>query len=109
MDYNGIVYIPECVHSIQFDYNRQVLWERKGLENAKNIVFWIPRNMVDMPGLTTNIEFGMYLARTPKKVFYARPNDSEHNGYLDWLYTYETGRIPSDNLKDLLNDIIYFS
>lgn len=102
LNFEGIIYIPECIHSIQFDYNNQVLWERKGLENANHIIFWIPRNMIDMPALTTNVEFGMYLARNPEKVFYGRPDNSEKNTYLDWLYNYETNRFPINNLENLL-------
>lgn len=106
LNFKGIVYIPECFGDYQFDYNSQVLWERKGLENASKIIFWIPRKFPDMLGQTTNIEFGMYLARNPEKIIYGRPIDSEKNKYLDWLYNYELSKIPYETLEDVLKETL---
>ena len=44
-----------------------------------------------MPAFTTNVEFGYYLCKNPRKVYYGRPDDSEKNKYLDWLFELETG------------------
>lgn len=107
LDFNGTVYVPEFSSSCQFDYNRQVLWERKALENSTKILFWIPRFVNDgMPGFTTNVEFGMYLARNPEKVILAYPKNAEKMEYLRWLYKYETGRDPYFNIADALEEII---
>mgnify|MGYP002854062774 CR=1 FL=1 len=107
MDYRGIVYVPEYKNDIQFDYNKQVLWERKALESATKILFWIPRNIDDdMPAFTTNVEFGMYLARVPDKVLLAYPKNAEKMEYLRWLYEYETGRKPYFNIVDALEEAI---
>jgi len=35
-------------------------WEGDFLEAADCIVFWVPRNLGNMPGFTTNIEWGMW-------------------------------------------------
>lgn len=104
LDFKGIVYIPECFGDYQFNYDNQVLWERKGLENAKKIVFWIPRKLPNMLGLTTNIEFGMYLARNPEKIVYGRPIDSDKNTYLDWLIGYEINKTPLETLDETLKE-----
>ena len=105
LGFNGIVYVPELEHDNRtFNYDNQVWWEREALYNANAIVFWIPRNMKTLPGLTTNVEYGYWMAKNSDKVIYGRPDDSEKNKYLDWLYKTETGRTPINNLYDLLKD-----
>ena len=108
LGFDGIVYVPEFSgFNIQFDYDRQVLWERKALENATIILFWIPRDLKDdMPGFTTNVEFGMYLARNPEKVILAFPKNADKMQYLDWLYTYETNKTSFHSLKEALIEAI---
>ncbi len=44
------------------DYDEQVSWEEAGLCAADVILFWIPRDMGTLPGLTTNIEWGVWRA-----------------------------------------------
>ena len=55
-----------------------------------------------MPALTTNVEFGYWLSREPNKVLYGRPDDSEKNKYLDWLYQTETKNSCFNSLAELL-------
>lgn len=103
LGFTGIVYVPEKEFDDRtFDYNNQVWWEREALNSASTIVFWIPRNIKTMPAFKTNVEFGYWLSKNSNKVVYGRPAESEKNRYLDWLYETETGKIPIDNLRDLL-------
>lgn len=106
-NFNGLVYIPECekFHNIEGDID-QMLWDREALTNATAILMWIPRNMKTMPALTSNIEFGYYL--NSGKFFYGRPNDSEYNEYLDWLYKYDLKKEPKDDLNELVKEVINF-
>ena len=107
LGFRGIVYVPEKeLDDRTFDYTNQVWWEREALHNATTIVFWIPRNVELMPGFTTNVEFGYWLAKNSDKVIYGRPNNCPKNKYLDWLYETETGKKPIDNLRDLLNNAV---
>jgi len=107
LGFDGIVYVPEFKNDNRtFDYNNQVWWEREALYNATVIVFWIPRKKDKMPALTTNVEFGYWLSKEPSKVIYGRPDDSESNRYLDWLYTVETNMDPTNDLKVLLANAI---
>lgn len=95
--FDGIVYIPEFEKDTNpMNLLNQVEWEREGLINADVIAFYIPRKLPELPGFTTNVEFGMYLARRPDAVWLCSPQDAQKNRYLEWLY-----------LKESLNDTIY--
>ncbi len=80
------------------------MWEREGLTNATVIVFWIPRQLPDMPAFTTNVEFGYWLHTN--KVLYGRPDNAEKIKYLDWLYKLDYNKEPINNLEDLLKEAI---
>ena len=103
LGFDGIVNIPEYSSWIsRGNYNDQVLWERKALENAKVILFWIPRELPDMAGFTTNVEFGYWLHS--KKVIYGRPDNTPKSRYLDWLYEYDLNKKPINNLDILIEE-----
>ena len=103
LNFDGVVYVPEPEYPQEnFDYNTQVMWERKGLKTATVIAFWIPRDLKTMPAFTTNVEFGYYIR--DKKILYGRPENSEKNRYLDWLYEYETNLKPIYTLQDLMKN-----
>lgn len=103
--FDGIVYIPEYSGwKPKESYVDQAMWEREALSNASVILFWIPRHLPNMSGFTTNVEFGYWLHTG--KVIYGRPNDAEKIKYLDWLYEFDYGIKPIDNLEQLLNEAI---
>lgn len=105
LNFDGIVYVPEhSTWETRGDYNNQVLWERNGLTNATIIVFWIPRSLPDMPAFTTNVEFGYWLHS--KKVIYGRPSKAEKVKYLDWLYEFDYGKKPYNDLDELLKETV---
>ena len=82
-------------------------WEREGLCNADIILFHIPRKLPKLPGFTTNIEFGLYLARRPDNIYLCCPPNSEKNRYIEWLYNKEipNGIIYKD-LEKVLKEIV---
>lgn len=103
LNYDGIVWVPEYSKVPEnFDYIRQVEWEKWGLTTCTNVVFWVPRSIPKMPAFTTNVEFGRYV----EKSVYGRPDNAVKCGYLDWLYEDVTGNKPHDDLKELLKDAI---
>lgn len=107
LGFDGIVYVPEREFDDRtFDYNNQVWWEREALYSSTVIVFWIPRTMPTMPAFTTNVEYGYWLAKDSSKVIYGRPDESEKNKYLDWLYETETNKKPINNLNELLSEAV---
>ena len=75
--------------------------------NADIILFYIPRKLPELPGFTTNVEFGMYLAKRPENVILCCPHNAEKNRYLEWLYIKEKpyGVIYRD-LREVLKDIV---
>ena len=62
------------------DYDLQVTWELTYLNRADSIAFWIPRDMVNLPGFTTNVEFGMFLKSG--KIVLGYPIDAPKMRYL---------------------------
>lgn len=81
----GTIIIPEDEGVGEYDPTKgdQVAWEWEGLEAADCVMFWVCRNMQTLPGLTTNVEYGM-LADSGKIVL-GYPSEAEHLGYLDRL------------------------
>lgn len=63
VNYNGIVFVPEDRPNgnTEYSYSSQVEWEETCLNIADCILFWIPRSK-ELPGLTTNHEFGTWCA-----------------------------------------------
>lgn len=71
--YQGHVFIPEPADGTWAEnYDSQVEWEEDGLQRADCILFWVPRDMDGMPGLTTNDEWGAWKG-SGKCVFGAPP------------------------------------
>lgn len=64
-------------------YDDQVEWEWDGLDRASAILFWIPRDLLTLPGFTTNVEFGLY-AGSGRAVLGCPPDcpNPERNRYL---------------------------
>lgn len=85
LNYDGTVYIPETEDWGWGDhgYYNQINWENDALAAARVIVFWVPREISRMPGLTTNVEFGRYV--TTGKCLLGYPNDAVKIRYLDSL------------------------
>lgn len=108
LKFNGIVYVPQSKFKnfgeLVLSYQDTIEWEQNRLNQASCIVFWIPRNLENMPAFTTNIEFGMYYKR--KNVFYGRPIDAPKCKYLDYIYFRDTKIKPFENLKNLLEKTI---
>lgn len=109
LGFDGIVYIPEFKEGENpFDFMNQVEWERDGLINADIILFHIPRKLPELPGFTTNVEFGMYLAKRPNNIILCSPKDAEKNRYLEWLYLKELpDEIVYRELRDALSEAVF--
>ena len=93
LGFDGVVLIPERRDWTEgFDYDTQIAWEHTAMDAASVVCFWIPRDLRDMPGFTTNVEFGFWIAKNPEAVVYGRPDDSPKNNYLDHLIGRTAGK-----------------
>lgn len=105
LGFDGVVYNPEYSSwKPKSSYIDQAEWEREALTEATVILFWIPRDLKDMPAFTTNVEFGYWLHTG--KVIYGRPDNSVKNKYLDWLYKVDYNKEPFNDLDELLIESI---
>ncbi|MEG2310748.1 MAG: nucleoside 2-deoxyribosyltransferase domain-containing protein [Clostridia bacterium] len=99
--YDGLLYIPQDEAGLIVDGDQdETKWELKALAIAKKIMFWVPREFPAMLGLTTNVEFGMWIQS--KKVIYGRPDNALMIDYLDLLYEKYYHQKPENNLDDLI-------
>jgi hypothetical protein len=61
-------------------YEDQIGWEEASLHAADCILFWVPRDMETLPGLTTNVEWGTWASSG--KVVFGAPPGAAHVKYL---------------------------
>jgi 8-oxo-dGTP pyrophosphatase MutT (NUDIX family) len=79
--YDGTVFVPEPRDGAwAADYDAQIAWETEALHRADAILFWVPRAMGTLPGLTTNVEYGAWASSG--KIVLGAPPGAEHVRYL---------------------------
>ena len=79
----GSVFVPETEDwSWLGDYDGQVEWEWEALGLSACSLFWVPRDLKDMPAFTTNVEFGFMAAFRPESVVLGFPKDAPKTRYL---------------------------
>jgi 8-oxo-dGTP pyrophosphatase MutT (NUDIX family) len=72
--FTGVVFVPEPRDGAWArDYEGQIAWEEAHLHMADVALFWLPRELARMPGLTTNDEWGTF-KHSGKVVFGAPPS-----------------------------------
>lgn len=104
--YSGTVAIPEFENNETpegWTYSRQVDWEDRAMRAASVILFWIPRSMPELPGLTTNIEFGMFM--TSGKIVAGGPPEADKNEYIEYKCT-RVGIPWASNLKQCVQNAL---
>lgn len=104
--FDGVVFVPEPRDGKwKKDYDEQVEWEGQGLNMADCIIFWIPRDPKNLPGFTTNIEYGDWMKSG--KVVLGAPEKAFKMDYL----RHKAGKyfIPqADNLKETIDKALEF-
>jgi 8-oxo-dGTP pyrophosphatase MutT (NUDIX family) len=76
-----VVFVPEPPDGTRYpSYDDQIAWEERWLDAADVILFWVPREMSTLPGLTTNIEFGRY--ESSGRVVLGAPETAQHVRYM---------------------------
>lgn len=67
------VFVPESsTGEFNADYDDQIGWELRWLSAADQVLFWVPRDLATLPGLTTNDEWG-WLKDSGRAVFGSPP------------------------------------
>lgn len=84
MGYDGHVYVPEPRSGVWDKLDpagktEQIEWEDTALHRSDVILFWIPRDMESLPGLTTNDEWGFW--KISGKVVLGAPPVAPHTNY----------------------------
>lgn len=104
--FDGTLVIPEFEDKTASDKYRYdlPLWEFEGLRKCDCVMFWIPRSR-ELIGLTSNCEWGYWLAREREKVIYGRPDDAYRMAYLDIMWKLDADDRSTQDLK--YNTTIY--
>jgi len=94
--FNGHLLIPEPSNGkFEHEYTDQINWELEAMNMADVILFWIPRDLKDMPAFTTNVEFGKWVESG--KIVFGFPEEAEKMRYLEYLAL--------DNGVEIFNDL----
>lgn len=81
--YDGVVFVPEARDAEwKSGYEDQIEWEEQCLHAADCILFWVPRNLANMPALTTNTEWGVW--QNSGKVVLGAPSEAEKVRYQQY-------------------------
>ena len=107
MEFSGRLFIPRPSTGVMGSYDNQIEWELHHLDIADTILFWVPRKYPSMKGMTTNVEFCMWV-KDPK-IIYGRPDWAEQVRYLDHLYKKYLNRTPYNELTSLVKQSIILS
>src|SRR5262245_14902448 len=76
-----VVFVPEtATGGMDGGWHAQVEWEDRYLNACDVIAFWVPRDLVTLPGFITNVEWGRWEASG--KVVLGAPPGSPKNEYL---------------------------
>ena len=78
--FKGNVFIAENKDGRPYNCKAQTPWEVKNLQSADLVAFWIPRDLEEMPGFTTNIEFGEHMRSG--KVVVGFPKEAPSTEYI---------------------------
>lgn len=102
MGHRGWIFVPEPAAGLDawnWSGKEQMDWERHYLTQASAVLFWIPRSEDKLPGLTTNLEFGMWICRDPHKVVFGAPEGAWKMESLEY-YGKVNGIVRHATLRD---------
>ncbi len=75
IDYDGVVFIPETRDDVfQHSYDDQIEQEEQALNLADVILAYMPREMLLMPALTSNDEWGVWKTLDPARLVFGAPS-----------------------------------
>ncbi|MCX4666464.1 NUDIX hydrolase [Streptomyces sp. NBC_01381] len=77
-----VVFVPEARTGTALPVvaAQSAAWERTVMDQSDEILFWVPRTMNGLPGLSTNVEFGRY--ESSGRCVLGYPPEAAHIAYL---------------------------
>ena len=75
------------------------------MDNCSRIIFWVPRSD-ELPGFTTNLEFGWYLARRPDNVIFGYPSTATKMQWMTKKYEQIKSKIPCKTLEETIKEAL---
>jgi len=106
-NFMGRLFVPRPSNGNSTTYDGQIEWELHHLDLADVIMFWVPRKLPGMEGLTTNCEFGLYVKSG--RVVYGRPDDALQIRYLDHIGRKYANLEPYNTLEDTVEAAMFFA
>jgi nucleoside 2-deoxyribosyltransferase len=58
--FEGTIAVPRLHAGTDEDPDAQIAWEHAAMSRADALLFWIPRVLWELPGLTSNFEWGVW-------------------------------------------------
>jgi hypothetical protein len=102
--FSGVLLLPEDRSGVfHGNYDGQVDWEERALHAASCIMFWVPRSLPDMPGFTTNDEWGFW--KNSGKVTWGSPPEAQKVSY-QWYYARKLGVPTATTLEESCRNAI---
>lgn len=77
------------------------LWRKKAIACVTTIVFWWPKNTIDM---ISGVEFGNWYKE--ERVFVGCEEITASSSYIDWVYYKEHLMHPSKSINDLVENVV---
>jgi nucleoside 2-deoxyribosyltransferase len=78
--FDGVIAIPRLPEGTPDDPDGQIAWEHAAMSRADALLFWVARVLWDLPGLTTNLEWGIW--HDSGKAVLGAPADAPRMRYL---------------------------
>jgi hypothetical protein len=92
----GAIIVPRLRAGRAEDPAGQISWEHSAMSRADALLFWIPRVLWTLPGLTTNLEWGIW--HDSGKAVLGAPPDTPRMRYLRF-YAERAGAPQADSLR----------
>jgi nucleoside 2-deoxyribosyltransferase len=95
--FEGTIAVPRLRAGTSDDPNSQIAWEHTAMSRADALLFWVPRVLWDLPGLTTNLEWGVW--HDSGKAVLGAPAGTPRMRYLHF-YAQRAGAPQADSLAE---------
>lgn len=96
-EFDATIAVPRLPAGTSEDPDAQVVWEHAAMSRADALLFWIPRVLWELPGLTTNLEWGVW--HDSGKAVLGAPAGTPRMRYLRF-YAQQAGAPQAESLAE---------